>query len=243
MIGEKLLPFDEFVEVLKRVCYPRYHHLHPFKRMMREGKLTPGQLRAWAVNRTCYQMVVPRKDAAILSNCPFPKERSKIVQWVLDHDTASDGRSSTGFELWLKFTEGLGLSREQVLMADILPGVRFACSSYLHFCQTRSWIEGLASSLTKMFASDVMWERVKALKKHYPWIPAEAYEYWEWRIEAEPKDTEEALAILRNYVRTPEDQRRCLEALIFKTEVLWSQLDAIYLEYVLKNDGKTPYDD
>ena len=45
----------------------RYHHQHPFHLMMHEGRLSRGQLQAWALNRYYYQSMIPIKDSIILS--------------------------------------------------------------------------------------------------------------------------------------------------------------------------------
>ena len=52
---------------LRRVGAERYHHQHPFHLMMHEGKLSRGQMQAWALNRYYYQSRIPIKDAIILS--------------------------------------------------------------------------------------------------------------------------------------------------------------------------------
>ena len=48
----------------------RYHSRHPFHAMMNEGRLSRPQIQGWVANRFYYQENIPRKDAAILSNCP-----------------------------------------------------------------------------------------------------------------------------------------------------------------------------
>jgi pyrroloquinoline-quinone synthase len=45
------LTFEDFIEALKAEGIKRYHTNHPFHELMVEGKLTPGQIRAWVVNR------------------------------------------------------------------------------------------------------------------------------------------------------------------------------------------------
>lgn len=47
-----------------------YYVEHPFHRLMYAGKLTRRQFQGWAANRLAYQRAIPRKDAAIISNCP-----------------------------------------------------------------------------------------------------------------------------------------------------------------------------
>ena len=65
--AEALLSFDELRAQLRAVGEERYHHKHPFHLMMHEGRLSRGQLQAWALNRYYYQSMIPLKDAALLS--------------------------------------------------------------------------------------------------------------------------------------------------------------------------------
>ena len=61
------LSVEELRARLRQVGEERYHHRHPFHLMMHEGKLSRGQLQAWALNRYYYQSRIPIKDAIILS--------------------------------------------------------------------------------------------------------------------------------------------------------------------------------
>jgi pyrroloquinoline-quinone synthase len=59
---------DGFVEAL-RAHSRRYHDQHPFHVRMNAGRLSRRQIQGWVANRFYYQENIPRKDAAILSNC------------------------------------------------------------------------------------------------------------------------------------------------------------------------------
>ena len=76
---------ESFVAAL-RAQSRRYHDQHPFHRKMNEGKLSPRQIRGWVANRFYYQENIPRKDAAIIANCPDRDVRRRWVQRILDHD-------------------------------------------------------------------------------------------------------------------------------------------------------------
>ena len=52
-----LLSFDGLRAQLRSVGEERYHHKHPFHLMMHEGRLSRGQLQAWALNRYYYQSI------------------------------------------------------------------------------------------------------------------------------------------------------------------------------------------
>ena len=49
--NDALLSMEELHAALREVGEQRYHHKHPFHLLMHEGKLSRGQLQAWALNR------------------------------------------------------------------------------------------------------------------------------------------------------------------------------------------------
>ena len=52
-----------------------------------------------------------------------------------------------------------------------------------------------------------------------------------------PRDANFALDFVKRHAKTPEEREAVCNALIFKTNVLWVQLDALYHAYV---DGHIP---
>jgi pyrroloquinoline-quinone synthase len=205
----------------------RYHDRHPFHQKMNSGALTPRQVQGWVANRFYYQVNLPRKDANILANCPDQRVRRRWIQRIVDHDgTAADGGG--GIEAWLRLGEAAGLSRAELLgEALVLPGVRFAVDGYVNFCRTRPWVEAVASSLTELFAPDLMAVRLAAFERYYPWIGSGGLAYFRARLAQAPRDSEHALEVVTEYCRSPEQQAGAVAALSFKCDVLWSMLDAI----------------
>ena len=92
-----------------------YHVHHPFHVMMAEGRLNARQLQGWVANRFYYQISIPRKDAAILANCPDREVRREWVQRILDHDGYGD--DAGGIEAWIGLGEAVGLSRDDVAVS------------------------------------------------------------------------------------------------------------------------------
>jgi pyrroloquinoline-quinone synthase len=231
---------DEFVERL-RSRGTVYYDSHPFHQLMHRGELTREQLAGWVANRYCYQRSIPLKDAAILSNCPEREVRRRWIQRIMDHDGSlvggEGGESKGGLEAWLILAEAVGLTREEVLdERHVIPGVRFACEAYIDFCRRRPWVEAAASSLTELFAPDLMSRRIAAFEEKYPWIDKKALGYFRGRLTQAPRDSQHGLEIVTTRCRTREEQEKALAALDFKLDVLWSLLDAIHYEYVVDSD-------
>jgi pyrroloquinoline-quinone synthase len=207
-----------------------YYVEHPFHKLMYEGKLTRRQFQGWVANRLAYQRVVPRKDGAILSNCPDPEVRRQWIQRIVDHDGTRAGEG--GIELWIRLGIALGVSREE--MEDerhVLPAVRTICESYVWFCKSKSWVQACASSLTELFAPKIHQQRIESFPVHYPWIPPEALDYFKSRLVQAPRDVKHGLAIVQQHCTTVETQRMAFEALQFKIEMLWSLIDVIHNAY------------
>jgi len=207
-----------------------YYANHPFHQLMHEGRLTPRQLQGWVANRLAYQRAVPRKDAAILSNCPDPAVRREWLQRIVDHDGTEPGTG--GIEMWIRLGEAIGVPREE--MEDerhVLPGVRFASEAYVTFCRTKPWIDGVAASLTELFAPDLMRRRIAAFPQHYSWIRPEALEYFKSRLTQAPRDSQQGLQLVQAHCTTIETQQRAFDALAFKLEMLWVMIDTIHHAY------------
>jgi pyrroloquinoline-quinone synthase len=215
-----------FVARLRAVGQSRYHDKHPFHRRMNDGALTPEEVRGWVANRFYYQRNLPLKDAAILSNCPLPEVRRVWVRRLLDQDGQADGQG--GIEAWLRLAEAVGLTRAEVLGGrHLLAGVRFAVDAYVEFARRQPWPVAVASSLTELFAPDLMAERLAAFAKHYPWVAPDGLAYFHARLTQAPRDADHALAVTLTHCTTPELRAAAVQALAFKCDVLWAMLDAL----------------
>jgi len=212
-----------------------YHDRHPFHILMNEGRLDPPALRTWVANRFYYQVQIPIKDAAILSNCPEREIRRVWIQRILDHDGARGDEG--GIEKWLRLGEAVGLMRGEMLeQSRLLPGVKFAVDAYVTFCRTKPWLEAVASSLTELFAPTLMARRIAAFERHYPWVKASGLKYFRGRLTQAPRDSDFALRLVLERCRTRGQQERAVAALQFKCDLLWAMLDAIYLDCIRSDE-------
>jgi pyrroloquinoline quinone biosynthesis protein D len=226
-----LLTPEQLEAELRAIGVARYHNKHPFHVKMNTGQLNKKQLQAWSLNRYYYQSMIPVKDAVILSRMENADMRRIWRQRIIDHDGDSDDRG--GIARWLALTDGLGLDRDYVLSGrGILPGTRFAVDAYVNFVRTKPMVEAIASSLTEMFSPATIGERVHGMLAHYDFLSPDVLAYFEKRLTQAPRDADFALAYVKREARTPEQQQAALNALSFKCDVLWAQLDALNHAYV-----------
>ena len=229
-LSESFLPEAQFVARFHAIGEERYHHKHPFHLLMHEGKLTRGQLQAWALNRYYYQSRIPIKDATILARSEDAEFRRAWRKRIFDHD--GDATHPGGIEKWLRLVEATGLTRDQALRGDaILPAVRYAVDAYLELVRSATFLEAVASSLTELFSGKLIALRMDALRRYYPWLSG-GLDYFQGRLTQAPEDADFALAWVVKHARTREQQELALAALRAKCNILWAQLDALYFAYV-----------
>ncbi|MEY3932367.1 MAG: Pyrroloquinoline-quinone synthase [Pseudomonadota bacterium] len=216
---DKIWTRKEFEEKLREKGRG-YHIYHPFHVMMYEGKLTKEQLQSWVLNRFYYQIGIPQKDAAILSNCPDVEVRKQWIVRITDHDGVDDAVG--GIEAWIKLGEAVGLTREDVTsLKHVSPGVRFAVDAYINFAKQRPWQESVCSSLTELFAPHIHQQRISSWPEVYPWINETGLSYFKKRLTEARRDVEQGLSVTLDYFsQSRAMQERALDILQFKLNVL-----------------------
>lgn len=227
----KLLSAEELEADFRAIGAERYHSLHPFHKLLHSGGLNKGQVQAWALNRFCYQSAIPRKDAALMSRMDDRDLRREWIKRITDHD--GSGQDEGGIDRWLALTDGLGLDRDNVVsMEGALPASRFAVEAYVRFVREETLLEAIASSLTELFAPSIHRERISGMLENYDFIHDGVMKYFRRRLDQAPRDVAFALDYVKRHAKTPRDQVAARNALIFKCNVLWMQLDALYFAYV-----------
>src|SRR5438477_2714936 len=186
---------ETFVEKLRAIGVRGYHDKNPFHVAMNEARLSPEALRGWVANRFYYQPNIPIKDAAILANCPVREVRRLWIHRILDHD--GNAEKEGGIEAWLRLGEACGVSRTDLLEdRNLQPGVRFAVDAYVNFARTQLWPIAIASSLTELFAPDLMAARLAAFERFYSWIDTCGLDFFIRRTTQARQDSEKALTFI-----------------------------------------------
>lgn len=219
-----------------------YHIHHPFNVMLNSGRADRDQIQGWVANRYYYQIAIPIKDAAVLSNCPDREVRRGWVQRILDHDGFRLGEGAAaiddpgGIEAWLRLAEAVGLTRAEVTGLDhVVPGVRFAVDAYVNFARRAPWQEAVCSSLTELFAPEIHRQRLATWPEHYRWIDDEGLRYFRQRVSQARRDVDQGLAITLDHFDTRPLQERALQVLQFKLDILWAMNDALATRYGVRS--------
>lgn len=228
---------NAFEARLRQIGQERYHDKHPFHHLLHGGGCTPMQVRAWVINRFYYQSRIPMKDAAFLSRCETAELRRAWRSRIEDHDGGVE--EGGGIRRWLKLSEAVGLDPDYVESCEgVLPATRFAVDAYVAFVREKPLLEAMAASLTELFAPKIHANRIEGLLANYDFANETSLAYFKHRLKEAPKDVAFGLKWVLDHADTWEKQDKAAEALVFKTNVLWSQLDALHSAYV--EPGRIP---
>ncbi|MGB1088915.1 MAG: pyrroloquinoline-quinone synthase PqqC, partial [Alphaproteobacteria bacterium] len=170
------------------------------------------------------------KDAALMARLNDLALRREWRRRIEDHDGREGDEG--GVERWIKLCEGLGLDRAYVLSErGALPATKFAVEAYVRFVAERSLLEAIASSLTELFAPAIIADRVAGMLANYDYVEGSTLAYFDKRLTQAPQDSTFALNYCKEHAQTLEQQQAVIEALRFKTGLLWSMLDALDYAY------------
>ncbi|SLN69395.1 pyrroloquinoline-quinone synthase PqqC [Ruegeria meonggei] len=222
---------DDFEARLRQIGAERYHDLHPFHHRLHGGQCTPNEVRAWVINRYYYQHSIPMKDAAFMSRVEDPSLRRAWRSRIEDHDGTDENEG--GIRRWLRLAEAVGLDPDYVASCEgVLPATKFAVDAYVRFVREKTLLEAVAASLTELFAPKIHANRIEGLLQHYDFADDRSLSYFRNRLKEAPKDVAFGLTWVLDHTDAPEKQDAAAKALVFKTDVLWSQLDALWGAYV-----------
>ena len=218
-------------EKLLQIGTERYHNKHPFHQRLHGGHCSIDEIRAWVINRWAYQSIIPQKDAALIARCNDPEIRRFWRKRLEDHDGEVHGGG--GLRRWLLLASAVGLDSKYVASGKgVLPVTNFIVNSYIDYVRQKPLLQAIASSLTELFAAEIHQERITGFLKHYEFANSSALSYFQSRINNIPDDLNFGLVWILNEADTREKEEQVCDALKFKMDILWAQLDAIWFAYV-----------
>ena len=165
-----------------------------------------------------------RKDLALIPIDDLELRRAWRSR--VDHEGDLDGVG--GIARYLQLCERLSLDLDYVSRPGLLPATRFAVDAH-QFCPA-AYIG--SNRLIADRINQNSKARIAGLSQHYPWADDYALAYFKKRIDEATRDVDFGRAWILQNARTRSQQEAVLDAVRFKTDVLWSQLDALYSAYV-----------
>lgn len=161
----------------------RQHLLqHPFYQAWSRGDLSLDALRDYAAQYYHHVAAFPTYLSAVHAQTDDTDVRQHILSNLMDEEAGSPNHP----ELWLKFAESLGLSRDAVKATAQWQATKDLIAGFRDCCASRGTGVGLASLYAYESQIPAVSEtKIEGLKKFYGFDDAAGYQYFSVHIEAD----------------------------------------------------------
>ena len=195
---------------------------HPFYTKWVEGTLPKEAIQEYARQYYAFESSFPRFLSAIHSRTEDREARQTILDNLWDEEAGEENHA----ELWLRFAEGIGVSRGDVISATWNPATEALVDTYHRIARERPVASGLAAvHAYERQVPAVAGAKIEGLKKHYGVDDRRTLTFWEVHrtLDVEHSDHERA-ELERVGTENPE---AVLDATREALDAWWAFLDAV----------------
>jgi pyrroloquinoline-quinone synthase len=137
---------------------------HPFYTKWTAGTLPKEAMQEYARQYFAFESAMPRFLSAIHSRTESAEARQQLLDNLWDEEHGKKNHA----ELWLRFAEGIGVSREDVMSADHNEATRALVDTYAEIAFDGSPAEGVAALYAyERQVPQTSGSKIDGLRKHY----------------------------------------------------------------------------
>jgi pyrroloquinoline-quinone synthase len=217
------------VSQLKAIVRERSVLQHPFYQAWQKGEVPMEVLREYAGQYYPHVLAFPTYLSAVHANCPDLAIRQQILENLVEEERGDKNHP----ELWMRFAEGLGMRRKQVLAKRPLRSTKKLVDTFQRKTRNSSFPAGMAA----MFAYEwqipgVSQTKMDGLKQFYGVKDARSLEFFRAHIGLDEIHSEVAARIIAKNARAPAERREVYGAATAVADAYWGFLDGVMDAYM-----------
>lgn len=216
---------QEFLVKLDAIVTERHMLQHPFYLMWNEGTLTLDMLREYAKEYYHQVHAFPTYVSATHANCDDMEVRQMLLENLVEEEQGPDNHP----ELWLRFADSLGVSRQEIKERRFLSHTRASVRILKELAGRNNPSEGLAALYAyESQIPEISTTKIDGLKKWYGLDTKDALEFFvvhEHADEIHRTVTREALVRL---CTTDEQKQAALDSAREAADAFNLLLDGVY---------------
>ncbi|HEY7713801.1 MAG TPA: iron-containing redox enzyme family protein [Candidatus Binatia bacterium] len=232
---ESLLGPEELIADLQHTLQQRHPRAHPVRQLLLTGRLTKEQLQGWAKNQFHEFRNIHRFFGVRYQKCPVPELRRMLLENMVEEEGEDlfGGKYPSHPELWVRFAEGIGIGRAEILDYEPLPGIRAALEMYVSLVQQSHWAVAIGTGLVfEGGGPKRMREEREALEKYYPWISSSSLDFFRAHEYHDEGHGNMVVNVIKQYCMEDKLQAEMREAVRQRADIMWLQNDCIYNAFV-----------
>jgi pyrroloquinoline-quinone synthase len=217
---------SEIVEALDLLTADMSLLKHPFYQQWTAGTLPLTRLRHYAVQYYQHVAAFPRYLSGIHARCDDLPTRQALLENLIDEERGPDNHP----ELWLRFAEALGVSRETVINDEPISATRSLVDTFIHLTHDQPLSAGLAALYAYESQIPAVAEaKIDGLRRFYGITDAEGLRFFSVHREADPHHAHVVAEMIERHSACVEDHRLALEGGRTALAAVWSLLDAFLM--------------
>jgi len=202
---------------------------HPFYVAWNEGKLSKAVLAEYAKQYYAHVRAFPTYVSGVHSRCEDLAIRQELLENLIEEERGAENHP----ELWLRFAEGLGVAREDVSAAQLLPSTKDSVARLRSLTQSEDYRDGLAALLAyESQIPAVAQTKREGLKSFYGISDERAVSFFRVHENIDVLHQQVEMNILKEGCLTPAAQTRAIAAAKEAAKALWSFLDGVTAAYL-----------
>jgi len=201
---------------------------HPFYQAWNAGTLSKDVLAEYAKQYFAQVLAFPTYVSAVHSQCDDLEARRLLLENLVEEEQGPDNHP----ELWLRFAEGLGVSREDVRNATLLPSTVESVRRLRSLARSDDWGDGLAALYAyESQIPEIARTKREGLTRWYGIDDPRAVSFFSVHEVADVAHRNQERKLLLGRGRTEDERHRRLQATERAAEALWHFLDGIVDAY------------
>ena len=202
---------------------------HPFYRAWSEGRLSKAILGEYAKQYYAHVRAFPTYVSGVHSHCEDPSIRQELLENLIEEERGNENHP----ELWLRFAEGLGVERDEVKEAELLPSTRDSVACLKSLTQSEDYREGLAALYAyESQIPEVARTKREGLKSFYDLEDERAVSFFRVHESIDLLHQDVALQTLKAQCQNEADVQQAASAATASAKALWSFLDGVNAAYL-----------
>jgi pyrroloquinoline-quinone synthase len=202
---------------------------HPFYQLWQEGKLDEPTLQQYAKQYYAHVSAFPTYVSAVHSRCNDLKIRQLLLENLMEEERGPENHP----ELWLRFAEGLGVSREEVRSTSLLPSTSESVEQFKSLTTSADFRSGLAALYAyESQIPEVAKTKREGLRDFYGINDRRTVSFFTVHESVDQVHRQSEMKVLSDTCDTDEAQAEAVTAARGAAKSLWDFLTGIQAAYV-----------
>jgi pyrroloquinoline-quinone synthase len=223
------LSAEELCDRLDAIIEEKSVLKHPFYTTWQKGELTLDALRGYTCQYYQHVLAFPKYVSGTHANCDDLADRQELLENLKEEEEGPNNHP----ELWLRFGEALGLSRDDMINAEPLPETVALDETYRRITKDAPFVSGISALYAyESQVPAVAATKMDGLKQFYGISDPQQLKFFIVHKSLDVEHSEVTRNMVARYAGAEDSQAQAIQAVEDGADALLGFLDGCYREFV-----------